>query len=150
MKLLHYSTAPFEFDPAMKYNGREGRSDKPAGLWISVEGASDWPEWCEEEKFHLESLKHISEITLAPEANVLVINSAEMLDEFNTKYGLEDRFEIRSISWDSVKAGHDGIIIAPYQYARRLDLMWYYTWDCASGVIWNLSAVANVTAYRSN
>ena len=47
-------------------------------------------------------------------------------------------------NWDDVVRQYDGLIIAPYQWAKRCDYSWYYGWDCASGVIWNLRAVASV------
>ena len=40
----------------------------------------------------------------------------------------------------------DGIIIAPYQWYCRMTVDWYYTWDCASGCIWNLDAIESVNA----
>jgi hypothetical protein len=53
------------------------------------------------------------------------------------------RFEIE---WRKVAERFDGIIIAPYIWQRRLDLesSWYYSWDCASGCIWNASAVREI------
>jgi hypothetical protein len=50
------------------------------------------------------------------------------------------------IDWSKVAAKHQGIIIAPYCYARRLTYhtAWYYGWDCASGCIWDLKAIQSV------
>ena len=46
------------------------------------------------------------------------------------------------IDWPKVAERYDGIIIAPYQWSRRLDgPMWYYGWDCASGCVWRARAV---------
>ena len=47
------------------------------------------------------------------------------------------------IDWAEVASKYDGIIISPYQWSLRLDMemMWYYGWDCASGCIWNISAI---------
>jgi hypothetical protein len=144
MKLLHYSAAPFQFDPSRVYQGRSERDHKPMGLWLSVEGDYDWPAWCEGESFNLESLKYVSEVTLKPDATVLLLDTVDRLDAFTHRFGVPDVHELRSIAWNEVKERYDGIIIAPYHGARRLSLMWYYTWDCASAVIWNLSAIAEV------
>jgi hypothetical protein len=39
--------------------------------------------------------------------------------------------------------GWDGLEIAPYLHRMRLSsFSWYYTWDCASGCIWNASRVS--------
>lgn len=141
MKLLHYSATPFKFDPAHRY--KNGEHYKPQGLWVSVEGDHDWRWWCEGENFQLKGLTHAAEVVLAPGANILVIDTVDKLDAFNLRFGNGHPY-FADIKWDEVKALHDGLIIAPYQWRRRLDLMWYYGWDCASGVIWNLSAVSNV------
>ena len=138
-RLLHYSAKPLQFDPARKYPDDDHW--KPRGLWLSVEGEQDWREWCESESFG--DLTHASEAKLIANPNVLIIDTIGKLDDFNKQYGGDDD-RTRSISWRPVKAAYDGIIIAPYRWERRLDLMWYYGWDCASGVIWNLRAIASV------
>jgi hypothetical protein len=143
MKFLHYSAEPFQFDRDRKYDDKHGF--KPGGLWLSVEGDDDWRSWCEGEQWGLGGLKHVVEVTLKPDANVLVIDTPEKLEAFNARFGGSDPYDLRSIKWGQVKALYDGMIIAPYQWQHRLGLMWYYGWDCASGVIWNLSAVATVT-----
>lgn len=141
MRLLHYTSKPFQFDAAKQY--KDDEHWKPRGLWLSVKGEQDWREWCESESFG--DLSHASEVALKPGANVLLIDTVAKLDAFNTLYGNGDNLSCRDIAWSKVKAMHDGIIIAPYQWERRLTLMWYYGWDCASGVIWNLAAVADVS-----
>lgn len=148
MRLLHYTARPFEFDPARRYEQVGHYAGwKPAGFWLSVDGGDDcWRSWCEGEAWGLERLAHASEVTLKPSANVLVIDTPEKLDAFDMLYGDGDRHSLRSIDWPRVKRVHDGVIIAPYHWSRRLDLMWYYGWDCASGVIWNLPAIAEVKA----
>lgn len=144
MRLLHYSAKPFKFDPERKY-AESHYGFKPVGLWLSVESDDDWPAWCRGESFHLEALKHVAEVILKPDANVLVIDTVEKLDAFNARFRkVKDDFEVRNINWPAVKELYDGLVIAPYHWSRRLTMMWYYGWDCASGVIWNLSAIAEV------
>ena len=142
MKLLRYSAEPFEFNPKKRYranrNGAE-RDHKPEGFWLSVD--EDWKRWCEGEEWGLDGLAHVTEFRLKPDAKILHIDSVKGLDEFTKRYGVQDVHELRSIDWRPVKEAYDGIIIAPYQWERRLSLMWYYTWDCASAVIWNLDAI---------
>lgn len=140
MRFLHYSAEPFQFDADRKYE--QGEHWKPRGLWLSVEGEQDWKEWCESERFG--SLNHVTEVTLKPGSNVLTIATTDALDRFNRDFGNGDDLSVRSIDWQRVRTLWDGLIIAPYQWERRLDLMWYYGWDCASGVIWNLGAIAEV------
>lgn len=146
MRLLHYGKEPFKFDPAHKYDGEPSGAYKPHGLWLSVEGDDDWKSWCEGENWRLDGLTHAYEVALKPDANVLVIDSLAKLDAFNTLYGTPEVYpRYPGISWEKVMAMHDGLIIAPYRWERRHDFMWYYGWDCASGVIWNLAAVESVS-----
>lgn len=145
VRLVHYAAKRIKFNPSRKYGDAFGY--KPEGFWLSVEDGHGWKEWCEGEQWNLSSFKHAYEVTLKPDANVLVIDSLAKLDAFNTLYGEQDEVSRKwdaNISWGKVKAMHDGLIIAPYQWARRLEMMWYYGWDCSSGVIWDLNAVASV------
>jgi len=143
MRLLHYSSESFQFDSSREYVTADF---KPSGLWLSVEGDQDWRTWCEDEDFGLDRLGHVVEVTLKPNANVLLIDTQEKFDVFNAQFGRSDNFGYNNIKWKKVNSLHDGLIIAPYQWERRLDLhfVWYYGWDCASGVIWNLSTIAQV------
>lgn len=141
MKLLHYSDKPFELDLSLAYASEHW---KPTGLWVSVEGEDDWPSWCNSVGFGLDRLQCASEVALELEANVLFIKSVAELDAFNRRYSAGDRLSPHDLNWPEVREKYDGVIIAPYQWERRLDYMWYYGWDCASGVIWNLSAIRSV------
>ena len=49
-----------------------------------------------------------------------------------------DGFDFYAIDWEAALADWDGELIAPYMWSRRLEYMWYYGWDCASGGTWNL------------
>lgn len=48
------------------------------------------------------------------------------------------------IDWASVCRAYQGIVISPYFWSRRMGPMWYYSWDCASGVIWDADAIESV------
>jgi len=144
VRLLHYSAKPFVLDRTHEYRVREGPEFKPIGLWVSVEGEHDWKDWCTSEGFGLERLAYTSEIVLRPEANVLFIRTLQELDRFDRDLGSNDPRELHAIDWARVRGLWEGIVIAPYQWERRMNLMWYYPWDCASGCIWNLHAIAEV------
>jgi hypothetical protein len=45
------------------------------------------------------------------------------------------------INWPKVAQDYSGIEICPYQWKFRLNYMWYYGWDVASGCIWNQNAL---------
>ena len=146
MRLVHYSSKPFVFDSGRVYKQRDHH--KPVGLWVSVQGEDDWPSWCDSEQWGLDALIHASELELAPSAKILIVDTLEKLDDFHNTHnkGGEAFWESRNIHWDKLISSYDGIIIAPYRWERRLEYMWYYGWDCASGVIWNLDCVSQVTA----
>jgi hypothetical protein len=94
--------------------------------------ADDMPSWM--------TGKHIHRVDLA-DCNVLQIRGLHQLDAFDEKYGLLDPILGENglhtcIDWVRVSEEYDGLEIAPYIWSRRLEFMWYYGWDCASGVIW--------------
>lgn len=147
MKLIHYSTEPLTavHRAIQSNNSPQHWVGKPQGLWVSVDDA--WKQWCEENDFHLG--RHATEIILAPTANILRIDTARDLDVLTEEYGVEPNPRIiayRAIDWAKVAERYYGIIIAPYQYSRRLspETFWYYSWDCASGCIWDASAIASI------
>jgi hypothetical protein len=142
VRLIHYSKAPLTFNREHRYNG--AGYAKPEGFWVSVEGKDDWKSWCESESWG--DLSHPNFVTLARGAKVLRIKTLDQFETFEATYleTADCQREARP-SWAAVKAnGYAGIIIAPYQWERRLDRLWYYGWDCASGVIWDLSAIESV------
>lgn len=154
MRLIHYSHKHLtEVYSASQGKGRaKHRGDKPNGLWVSPEGEDDWPSWCESEEWGLGHITHPTEVVLRPDASMLVVAGEAALREFHAEYHarhpmFEDGFPSYAnrlvINWKSVAKRFQGIIIAPYVHRCRLDLdmMWYYGWDCASGVIWDAGAV---------
>ena len=148
MKLIHYSPIPFVLERRVVV--QEDPQDftvKPHGLWVSVDDA--W-HTAAMDMFGDEDLKHASQITLAPEARILYLKTVGDIDDFTDRYTVsaDDRFQIlgRAIDWPTVAGKYQGIIISPYQFQRRLmpHTFWYYGWDCASGCIWDASAIATV------
>lgn len=150
-RLLHYSAQPFA-GPVKTRAGELSIDSKPRGLWVSVEGRDDWPTWCRGEEFELADLRCVSEIVLHRNAKLIRLTTAVDIDAFHAAYSATlypDRPNVcigMAIDWPRVAARYDGIIIAPYQWGRRLDhaTRWYYGWDCASGCIWRARAVADV------
>lgn len=147
MILHHYSDKPLTKVLSVRQNRESLHTySKPTGLWVSVEGEQDWVAWCESEGFRdiNKQLDHL--ITLADGANILVLSNAEMIDDFTHTYGRDTGFRAPGIAWQDVAEKHSGIIIAPYIWSRRLHhfTSWYYGWDCASGCIWDASAVASI------
>jgi hypothetical protein len=116
---------------------------------VSVEGPDDWAQWCNNsENFSLG--KYVSEIFLKEPNNVFHIKNCFELDDFHKKYKRKFDEEIFNragyLDWVKIRADYSGLIITPYLYERRLadGMMWYYSWDCASGVIWDVSCIGRV------
>lgn len=153
MRLLHYSHKPFQLRPC-SYLQTFGTANpgKPNGLWVSVEGEADWPSWCESDAPQFLG-EYITEITLLPSMKhrVLVIDNLPVFDAFHEQYSHVPDYkkkwpkdiQSKDIDWGRVSAMYAGIIIAPYQWDRRLNRTtnWYYGWDCASGCIWDISVI---------
>lgn len=116
---------------------------KPKGFWYEV--GADWRRWCRSEMPHWLAGRHLHRVTLGDE-RILRITSESELDDFDRQYRVTEHLPGFSesygpmnlgIAWAAVADEHDGIEIAPYLWTRRLDgPTWYYSWDCASGVIW--------------
>lgn len=124
-------------DPAMK----------PRGFWYEVNG--DWRRWCRGEMPDWVAGKHLHRVSLGAE-RMLNIRRVDEIDAFVEAYHVSEFVSgqwysgdiDRGIRWDRVAERWDGIEIAPYQWQRRLDgPIWYYGWDCASGVIWRPAGV---------
>ena len=147
MILEHYSKQPLgEVRPAVQSALPD---HKPQGLWLSVRGARDWPEWCRDERWNLSALKHCATFQLAAGANVLHLTTPAEIDTFHVEHSVAHNPAMpsyREIAWAQVAKQYDGIIIAPYSYARRLDrrTIWYYGWDCASAAIWHPRAIERI------
>jgi hypothetical protein len=150
--LIHYSRVPLR---KMHSVSEQRDHFKPTGLWVSVKGPDDWKSWCVSEGFSLENLAYPHIIVLSPQANILRLSSANDIDAFTSEYFatnslfLDGRYQI---NWGLVADHYDGIIIAPYIWERRLfgGANWYYSWDCASGCLWEASAVQSIIPQTRN
>lgn len=149
MRFYHYSEDLFALDPARVYpQGRESYQMKPHGLWLSVETDDEesfgWRDWCEREGFGLSRLTHRAELNIAAGVNVLHLDSAAALLAFTRRYEttVEGFSFLRPIDWAAVAHDYQGLVIAPYDWSLRLDLHWYYAWDCASACIWDCSTLS--------
>jgi len=142
VKLSHWS----ERDVLEPYSQeqRATAAPKPEGLWVSVDGARDWEDWCHAEEFRLLTLRHRFAVTLRDDANVLVLDNLDKLMALGTLYAEDDARD--RIRWFAVALEWQGVIIAPYQWSVRLhpSYSWYYPWDCASCCIWDVDAIENV------
>jgi len=159
VRLIHYSNQYITSVATVEQaNNPRGNWYKPHGLWVTTPGEDDWPSWCRGEEFRLDMLTHATEVILSPTANLLVIEGKEQLRAFHKEYSKlpsfaeelpaeqQKLFRGHAVRWGDIAERYDGIVITPYVWDMRLDhsAFWYYTWDCASGCIWNASAVAEL------
>lgn len=150
MRLIHYSSRPLLAVESFPI-ADQPESFKPKGLWVSVEGPDDWKSWCEAEDFPLSNLALQHEVALSESANILRLSSLQEINRFTDLYIAPVKYHISFIDrsrldWKNVAGTYDGIIIAPYVWECRLNDLspWYYSWDCASGCIWNANAVKKI------
>lgn len=128
-------------DRERSYEQRAGY--KPNGLWVSV--GDDWDRWCRGEDLTWTVDVPVHSVTLTDDAadHLLILNSESAVRDMPTVQahrGLRCEY----IDWPTLASQYGGIVIAPYQWGARLDVMWYYGWDCASGCIWDLALIASV------
>lgn len=45
------------------------------------------------------------------------------------------------IDWQRIAEKYPGVEIAPYLWKKRHTANWYYNWDCASGVVWDINVI---------
>ena len=123
---------------------------KPNGLWFSVEDGFGWADWCWQEEYELHKLNYASTITLNPNANILVVETKDDIQKLCDRYGYNkhsrpnehDKALPDFMRWGPIVYVYQGIVIAPYVRAFRP--MWLNSWDCSSGVIWDLRAIGSV------
>jgi len=115
---------------------------KPEGFWYSVDRG--WEEWCRSEMPEWLYKRYEHRVELGEE-KMLYIRSLADIDAFHEKYKMNKAgLGFDHIDWLKVGTEYDGIEIAPYQWKRRHEMMWYYGWDCASGCIWRPKGVKTV------
>jgi hypothetical protein len=116
---------------------------KPHGFWFDVD--EDWKRWCIAETFRLDYLKVQHEVAIKNYNTILILNTSYDLDRFTEKYHIDrDRYSMVRhyyIDWPTICKQYTGIIITPYCWKRRMELMWYYSWDCASGCVWDINNI---------
>lgn len=139
---------------------------KPKGLWYGI--ADSWIDWCLGESFggiH----KYIYELNI-DEDKILKIDDIEKFEIFEREYKdipawqkkfefCEDlpeidpvyvsraRLRLDSINYEKVASNFSGIEISPYFWEKRMESMWYYGWDCASGCVWNPDALKRLRLF---
>lgn len=115
---------------------------KPEGIWYSV--GNDWfNHLLKIGCIKIEQFIYKIEINYS---NIYTIKTEEEIDSFTELYGRSvfGNNKDDTIDWELLSKGYTGVEICPYIYSRRKSYRWYYTWDCASGCIWDKSAIFDV------
>lgn len=149
----HYYNGVFNWDPERIYPLNTIYNDsfyKPNGLWFSV--GDSWEKWCLKEKFRLDKIKKYLKININNPNTILVLDE-DNIEPFLKQYSYGYHFdeingrETYKIYWNEVRYQYDGIMINKedkwlYSYGYKIEAMPFLnfieTWDCLSGVIWNL------------
>lgn len=146
MPLRHYAAEPLHLDWDRAYQQAADQL-KPRGIWVSVLGDDDWPSWCRGEGWGIDELAIEHAVTLSTDAKILLIDTCEGVKGLTARFpATRQPWHYETLpDWQEIAAEYDGIIIAPYQWHARISpgTHWYYGWDCASGCIWNLEAIAD-------
>ena len=119
---------------------------KPNGLWYGF--GDSWLDWCKGEM--PEWVGEYFYFVDTGESNILVLRDICDVVSFYKKYSV-DKLEYvdigwmefgNPIDWRRISEEYDGIEIPNYLWNCRMNHSWYYTWDVASGCIWNLDQVS--------
>ena len=100
-----------------------------------------WIDWVRDEMPQLEH-DNVFKIDIN-EDKMLLIKNIEQLSAFDKEYGFS-KYIHRVINWSKVASKYGGIEISPYIYEGRMKYDWYYTWDVASGCIWEDGVITNI------
>ena len=155
-----YVNDKFDFNIEQKYNN-DNEKFKPNGFWFGC--WNSWQKWTSNEMPNLYnqyikvlsiSFKHnvTTDILNSDPNKILVISTLNDFDTFTKKYHIIDHI----IDWGLVSQHYAGIEICrddpddPYFHERRYTDMWWYSWDAASGCIWNLKPVIKSVDFLCN
>lgn len=111
---------------------------KPGGFWFGV--GSEWVDWTESDmpEWKGDNLYSVE----VDESQCLVIQDEFDFKDFSRTYGTRGGM----IDWGRVSKDHKGVIIRGYfpKYRMNPQYRWYYSWDIASGCVWDASAIKQV------
>lgn len=121
---------------------KQSVSAKPEGFWYSC--GHEWLKWLKSEMPHWDK-KYYYQVDV-DYSRVLRLTTYKDLIEFTKKYGQPTlpkfkRLKLFDPDWKKIAEEYSGIEICPYVHQARFKLLWYYTWDVASGCIWDASAI---------
>lgn len=150
IRRIHLSAVKFDLDRKYKYTNGNPFIGKPGGFWYGINDA--WLDWCDTEMPDW-IRPHVYELDINP-SDILTIQTLADFDKFEQKYVYHHDPEvenypylIESVDWKEVARHYPGIEINPYFWEKRFNSKgnWYCGWDMASGVIWDVSVIRNIS-----
>jgi hypothetical protein len=117
------------------------KASKPSGLWYGF--GDSWLNWVKSEMPGWERSKFFKlELDLS---KMLRLEHSSDLLSFTKKYRIITEIDSNYyIDWPKIAKEYSGIEIDKYYYNHRYDLNWYYSWDVASGCVWNQNAIIKI------
>jgi len=150
---IHYSTSgvsAIDLSRTYQQTAEKLAFHTPNGLWVSVIGNNDWEKYCIKTDTRPENLKSEFQVLLKPDAKILYLNSKTAFEDFEKEYGYyadgvavhgENYTLDLSIKWERIISNFQGIVV-PTVLPKLYNMgLWYDTWCCTSGCIWDLQAV---------
>jgi len=141
---------------------RQKKCWKPNGIWYSC--GNSWYNFIKDDEtdrlhkyIHTIRLKNNKKTTYQNKDSnkLLIIKDINDFDSFFNEYKVfSDKLNYYLIDWVKVKKDYGGIEICPYLHNRRStkrSTKWYYSWDVASGCIWNDDIISSTNiVYEKN
>ena len=118
-------------------------------FWVSCEDGTEngWKDWCIESQVFLNEFNYATHVELHSDANIITLQDEQDVIAFENEFGVGDGFRlhlgctpVRLIYWEQVRSQYDAVVIPTYGSLEpkfRFRSLWYYAWDCNSGVIFH-------------
>lgn len=147
--LTRVTRDPFVLDRDQRFV--QSSFDKPAGLWVSVNYGWETLDVMGGTK----DLLQVS-VDLTDTSKVLVLHTMDDLDRFQTEFdgdgipfGEDEHRTIDRgrVDWRTVTSRWDGVLVTgDIKYGLKVPFdHWTTAWECASGCIWNLNIIGDIT-----
>jgi len=145
-----YFFSPTQF-VGMRLEDQKPAYFKPTGLWYAC--GPEWLDWSEYNwTSQVDDWRYLYKLTLGKK--ILRLQTSQETVRFARKYAtdvrgrsLREGVDLRglfNLDWPRVAERYNGIEICPYHWGLRDEMLWYSTWDVASGCIWNPAGLRNV------
>lgn len=138
---------------------------KPDGLWYAKD--NEWKDWAKKNlkrkyKYHYKISIYLTTLDKPDKTKILKIYTMNELIKFTIKFGKKKSSPISDfilIDWKKVAKKFGGIEIKILKYidiseidkyfkTEQTSLMWNYSFDIASGCIWNMKSIRDISLVK--